>query len=101
MIRHILLLHPRADATAQEIESCRTGVVALVGRIPGVLNCSWGENLAAPERHQGFTYGFSMDFTDLGALHAYIPHPLHQSVATRVRATFEQILVLDIPLDTP
>lgn len=98
MIRHILLLQPRPDTTDEQIEACRLAVTSLVGRVPGVLDCHWGVNLAAPERREGLTHGFSMDLTDREALRAYGPHPLHRPVAAQVRAAFERVLVLDIEL---
>lgn len=98
MVRHILLLEPRFDATPEAIESCRKGVLSLVGKIHGLLDCRWGENFAAPERRDGFTHGFCMDFLDRAALEAYAPHPDHKPVAALVRATFQKITVLDFEL---
>jgi stress responsive alpha/beta barrel protein len=98
MIRHILLLQPRPESTSQAIEACREAITSLVGRIPGLLNCHWGENLAAPERREGFTHGFTMDFVDRESLGAYGPHPEHRPAAALVRATFERIIALDIVL---
>ena len=104
MIRHILLLSPRTDTTVEEISACKSAVSSLVGKIPGLLDCHWGVNLASPERQDGFTHGFSMDFTDFDALRMYGPHPLHQPVAGQVVATFKKILALDIeiaPMQNP
>src|SRR5258708_2401778 len=98
MVRHILLLQPRPDSTPQAIEACRQAITSLVGRIPGLLNCHWGENLAAIERREGLTHGFTMDFVDRESLNAYGPHPEHRPGAALVRATFERIVVLDFAL---
>lgn len=98
MVRHILLLEPRPDATPESIEACKVAVTSLVGKIHGLLDCHWGENFAAPERRDGFTHGFSMDFIDRAALEAYGPHPEHKPVATLVRSTFQKITVLDFQL---
>lgn len=98
MVRHILLLEPRPETTAHAVEECRTALQGLVGKIPGLLDCHWGENFAAPERREGFSYGFTMDFIDRQSLHAYAPHPEHQPVAAQVRAAFQKITVLDIQL---
>jgi Stress responsive A/B Barrel Domain len=98
MIRHILLLQPRPDSTPQSIEACRGAITALVGRIPGLIDCHWGENVAPAERRDGFTHGFSMDFADRASLDAYGPHPEHKPAAALVRATFERIVVLDFVL---
>jgi hypothetical protein len=96
MVRHILLLKPRSGTSVEAIEACRVGLVRLVGRIPGLLDCHWGENLASPERREGLTYGFTMDFQDQESLRKYLPHPVHQPVAALVRDAFERIVVMDL-----
>jgi hypothetical protein len=98
MLRHVLLLQPRPDASARAIEECRSAITALVGRIPGLVNCHWGENAAPAERREGLTHGFSMDFVDRESLNAYLPHPAHKPAAALVRATFERIVVFDFAL---
>jgi hypothetical protein len=98
MVRHILLMHPRPDATPAAIESCRAGLASLVGVVPGLLDFHWGDNFAPVERQDGLTHGFSMDFTDRASLDAYAPHPAHRVVAALVRTTFDRIVVFDFAL---
>jgi len=98
MLRHVLLLQRRADATDDDIEECRRGLTALVGVIPGLEDCHWGENFAPVERRGGYTHGFTMDFVDRESLEAYGPHSVHQVAAAKVRATFERIVVFDVML---
>jgi hypothetical protein len=98
MVRHILLLQQRPEATAHEIDACRVGLAELVGPIPGLLNFFWGQNIAPEERRGGFTHGFTMDFVDRQSLDAYGPHPQHVVAAARVRATFERVVVFDFEL---
>jgi hypothetical protein len=95
MVRHILLLQPRPDSTPAAIETCRAALASLVGAVPGLIDFRFGANFVSPERREGFTYGFSMDFADRASLDAYYPHPAHRPVAALTRATFERILVLD------
>jgi stress responsive alpha/beta barrel protein len=98
MIRHILLLQQRPDATADEIDACRAGLASLVGPIPGLIDFHWGPNVAAVERRDGLTHGFSMDFVDRASLEAYGPNPQHQVAVAKVRATFERVVVFDFEL---
>jgi len=98
MIRHVLLLQQRPDAAATDIDACRAALVALVGIIPGLVDCHWGPNLAPEERRDGFTHGFSMDFVDRDSLDAYGPHPQHRAAVAKIRASFERIAVLDFLL---
>lgn len=98
MVRHVLLLKPKPETTAESIELCRGGLAALVGKIPGLLDFHWGPNLAPVERHNGYTYGFSMDFADRQSLSGYGPHPDHTAAAALVRAHFAPPLVFDFEL---
>jgi hypothetical protein len=98
MIRHILVLQQRSDATPEAIAACRDGLGALVGLIPGLIDCHWGQNIAPAERRAGFTHGFTMDFVDQASLDAYAPHPQHQLAAAKVRETFERVIVFDFAL---
>jgi hypothetical protein len=95
MIRHVLLLQPRHDVKPAEIEAARQAITELLGRIPGLLNVHWGENVAPANRQDGFTHGFSMDFEDRASLDAYTPNPIHQAAASHVRAAFERVIVFD------
>jgi hypothetical protein len=98
MVRHVLLLQPRQGTTPHDAEVCREALTSLVGRIPGLVSCHWGQNFAPAERTEGLTHGFTMDFVDRDSLDAYGPHPDHRVAATKVRAAFERIVVLDIDL---
>jgi hypothetical protein len=98
MVRHILILQQRPDATPESIDGCRVALGALVGRIPGLIDCRWGRNIAPEDRRAGFTHGFSMDFLDQASLDAYGPNPQHTVVAARVRDTFERVVVFDFVL---
>lgn len=98
MVRHILLLEPKPETTADQIEEVRQALSALVGQIPGLLDFNWGVNFAAVERRGGFDFGFTMDLVDRAALAAYAPHPAHQVAAAKVRAIFQKIVVLDFDL---
>ena len=98
MIRHVLLLKAKTDATPAEIDGVRAGLAELVGVIPGLLDFHWGENIAPVERRDGLTHGFSMDFVDRASLEAYGPHPQHVVAAARLRKVFERVVILDLEL---
>ncbi len=100
-VRHILLLQPRAGTTPEAIESCRVALAGLVGQVPGLRDFHWAVNFVAPERREGFTHGFTMDFDDRASLDAYAPHPAHKPVAALVRATFDRVVALDFALGAP
>jgi hypothetical protein len=98
MVRHILLLQPRPETTPQAIETARRAITSLVGRVPGLIDCRWGENFAPAERSEGITHGFTMDFLDRESLSAYGPNPDHKAAVTLVKAAFGRIVVLEIAI---
>jgi hypothetical protein len=98
MFRHVLLLKPNTETKPEAIDACRAALAALVGVIPGLVDFHWGPNIAARDRHAGYSYGFSMDFADLESLNAYGPHPEHLKAASLVRKHFAPALVLDFEL---
>ena len=98
MVRHVLLLKPKPETTHESIDACRAALASLVGQIPGLIDFHWGMNLAPAERHSGYSYGFSMDFSNRQSLDAYGPHPEHVKAATLVRSCFLPALVFDFEL---
>jgi len=98
MLRHVLLLQARPEATPEDIQRCRDALAALVPVISGLRDFHWGENLAPAERREGYTHGFSMDFTDAASLAGYGPHPAHQAAAKLVRTYFARVAVFDFEL---
>ena len=98
MVRHILLLQPKAGVASSQIEEARESLAGLVGEIHGLLDFHWGENFASIERQDGYAFGFTMDFLDRQALDAYGPHPEHQKAAAKVREAFDRIAVLDFEI---
>ncbi len=100
MVRHVLLLRPHPGASPPAIEAARQAITSLVGRIPGLIDCHWGENFASIERAEGLTHGFTMDFVERESLIAYGPHPDHKEASALLRAAFGHIIVLDLVLET-
>lgn len=98
MLRHVLLLQIRPETTPDNIQACRDALAGLVQVIPGLVDFHWGENHAPVERRDGYTHGFSMDFTDAASLAAYGPHPSHQRAAQLVRTYFSRVTVFDFEL---
>lgn len=98
MVRHILLLQPRAGVSPASIEDARQSLAELVGKIHGLLDFHWGENFASVERRDGYSFGFTMDFLDKQALDAYAPHPDHKIAAAKVREAFDRIAAFDFEI---
>ena len=89
MIRHVVLLRIRPDATAEQIKSMFAALAGLKGKIGGVKSFSWGPYSSHEGLNQGFTHGFVMDFVDAAARDAYLPHPAHEAVKGQVVALLD------------
>jgi heme-degrading monooxygenase HmoA len=103
MIRHIVLLKCKADASAAEIEAVFTALAALQETIPGILAFESGENTSTEGKSRGYTHGFTMDFADEQARQTYLPHPDHEKVKLQIRRIVDErpdsVLVLDFPIE--
>lgn len=99
MIRHIVLIRFRSDIEAAEIEAALKQVVALRDKIDGIVAINAGENNSPEALEKGFQHGFVVDFVDAATRDAYLPHPEHVIVGTKLVELAENgvegILVFD------
>jgi hypothetical protein len=94
MVTHIVLLQPRPEVTAEEMQAALHHVEALQRAIPGIIDVQAGENLSANQ--QGYIYGFVMHFTGMEHLQAYAPHPSHRVVSDELVRLCSSIIDFDI-----
>ncbi len=79
LIRHILLLTLRADATPAELRAIADGFEALAKSIPDIAGLRHGTALQLPgSSAQPADYAVQLDFDDEAAFARYIDHPLHK-----------------------
>jgi hypothetical protein len=99
MIRHIVLIRFRSDIGSGDIEDALNQVIALRDKIDGIVAVSIGGNVSPEALEKGFRHGFVVDFADIAARNAYLPHPDHVIVGTRLvelaENGIEGILVFD------
>jgi hypothetical protein len=100
MIRHCVLLRPKADAPAAEIRAVLDGLAGLKARLPGLLAFAGGPDVSPEGLQRGYAYAFTIDFSDAAARDAYLADPEHKALGARLRAVAEGgrdgILVVDI-----
>jgi hypothetical protein len=95
MLTHIVLLKPKAEVSQAEITTALEHVQALQQTIPGIVSVQAGENLNG-SNSQGYTYGFTMQFTGAEVFRGYAPHPAHQPVSEELQRICESIIDFDI-----
>jgi len=99
MIRHIVLIKFKPELDHAAIDQALASVVALKGKIDGIISVTTGANTSPEGLEKGFRHGFVVDFSDAAARDAYLPHPEHVKVGTALveaaEGGVEGILVFD------
>ncbi len=98
MIRHIVLMKPKADLDPAALERARAGLAALPGQIAGIAAFSFGPNNSPEGKTNGFDFGFTIDFVDAAARDDYLPHPAHLAYIPAVIAMASDVLVFDFEI---
>jgi hypothetical protein len=75
MYIHAFVFQWVEGTTEEQKKRVKTEILALQGRIPGLLETHVGTNVSP--RGQDYGFGGVMKFVDRAALDAYFPHPVH------------------------
>jgi hypothetical protein len=84
VIVHTVLLKVRSDVTDEMVDSVFSELEALKGEIPGLLDFAGGLYSSPEGLNRGFDWGFCMTFDSAQSRDAYLPHPAHQAVGSRL-----------------
>ena len=85
--------------------ACVAGLVGAAAStaLPRALRAAEGDDIPPEGIGRGFTHGFTMDFADVAARDAYLPHPDHKAAGARLRAAAEGgregLLVIDLEVE--
>lgn len=93
MVEHIVLFKMKTDSTPEQKDELIRRLRALAGKIEGIVDLSAGETFT--DRHQGYTVGLVVRFTDREALARYGPHPEHVPVKEYVAEVCEDVIAVD------
>jgi quinol monooxygenase YgiN len=95
MLRHLVLLKFKAEATPAEVEAIVQAFVALRESVDAVSGLEWGTDVSPEGLAKGFTHAFLLSFADAAARDAYLPHPAHQAFVERLQPLLADVLVID------
>lgn len=104
MIRHVVLVRPRADVDPESWERVMGRLDSLVDALPGALTFRSGTNVT-PEvgMDKGFAEAFIIDFADAAARDAYLVDPEHvligKSLVGMAQDGAEGIVVVDLEIE--
>ena len=95
VLRHVVLLKFKPEATAEQIAAIETAFCALPKKIDTITDFEWGTDVAPEKRSEGFTHCFLVSFADAAGRDAYLPHPAHQEFVALLKPKLEKVLVVD------
>ena len=95
-VLHLVLLGWKPATSETERAEVIDGIRGLPGRIPGIGALHEGPSVSPEGLEQGHDYAFAMMFDSIAARDAYLPHPAHLEVASRIQATAERVTVFDL-----
>ncbi|MEL0622644.1 Dabb family protein [Marinomonas arenicola] len=95
MIRHILFIQFKEEASAEAITGCLENILALKDKIEGIEAVEWGVN-NSPVGSKHYTHCVFMTFVDEAARDAYLPHSAHQTLVNdELLPILEDVVMLD------
>ena len=77
MLRHIVLLTFKPEATEAERDAFREAVAAFRDNIPELRELTFGDNLGKGPNHHDFAV--VADFDDMAAFRSFVESPAHQA----------------------
>jgi hypothetical protein len=100
MIRHVVLVRFRANASADDIQGVFAELRDLKRHVRGMTRFDAGANVSPEGLSRGHGHAFVVEFDDVAARDAYLVHPAHQAAGARLVALadggLEGLVVVDI-----
>ena len=95
VLRHVVLLKFKPEATAEQIAAIETAFCALPKKIDTITDFEWGTDVAPEKRSEGFTHCFLVTFADEKGRDVYLPHADHQAFVALLKPHLDKVLVID------
>ena len=103
MIAHLVLFRPRANLSPRDRQSLVDALSAALREIPSIRRARVGRRITHGRPYEAlmrvnYEYAALLEFDDLAGLQAYLQHPVHETLASRFFASFEEALMYDFEL---
>ncbi|MCW4466444.1 Dabb family protein [Glutamicibacter sp. MNS18] len=99
MIRHIVMFRFSASFTEGIREQWITGLEAMKGNIPGMLNLEHGPDVMGTER--SWDHVIVADFATKDDIAVYNTHPLHEAIKPFSLPNVEDLAYVDFEMEDP
>ena len=105
MIAHVILFRPRPDVALSEQHAIIDAYAVALRDIPTIRRARVGRRVRIGRAYEelmrnDFPYAAILEFDDLDGLRAYLEHPAHEEMATRLFAAIAETLVYDFEMES-
>lgn len=83
-VKHVVLFRFKSSTPESRIKEIYAALDGLCEKIPGLVDFSGGAYSSGEGLNKGFTHGFVMTFESAAARDAYLPHPEHEVVKSKI-----------------
>jgi len=95
ILRHVVLLKFKDDATAEQIRKVEIAFAALPSKVDAIYDLEWGTDVSVEGLQQGFTHCFFVSFRSEADRARYLPHPAHKEFGQILGPHLDKVLVID------
>ena len=95
ILRHVVLLKFKDDATAEQIRQVEVAFAALPSKVDAIYDLEWGTDVSVEDLQQGFTHCFFVSFRSEADRARYLPHPAHKEFGQILGPHLDKVLVID------
>jgi stress responsive alpha/beta barrel protein len=103
LIAHIVLFRLRPEVSLEERRALIDAWAAALNDIPMIRRARVGQRVRVGRSYESLTrldfpYAAVLEFDDVDGLRAYLDHPTHEAMATRLFAVIADTLIYDFEM---
>ncbi len=95
VLRHVVLLKFKEDASAADIRKIENAFSALPSKIDAIYDFEWGTDVSVENLQKGFTHCFVVTFLSEADRGAYLPYPAHRELGEILKPYLDEVMVVD------
>jgi len=104
VIAHVVLFRPRPNLRGDDRRVLIDAWATALREIPSIRRARIGRRIRIGRPYEALTrtdfpYAAILEFDDEEGLRAYLDHPAHETVATRLFAAIEETAIYDLALE--
>lgn len=93
MLKHVVFLKFKPEASEAEIQDLSDSLKALPAKVPEIKQYEFGRDVIRGER--SYDFALVSAFDDIDAMKRYQVHPDHREVLAKVKALCQDVLAVD------